>query len=254
LLKVSTGVRAVAGALALTGSITLPVWAQSGSATVLGTANIYLADVNGPGNSGGGGAGTEPNAIPLTSGTGRTLTFGSVTGTWGCGPGANGPDGGPCTSPPGTNILAEGAIAGIRVEGRNMFLVGLFLGAGLPGAAPLRATYTAADLSTPNFAPVVGQVFFIGDALTGTGSGTPQTFDVPDDATRLFLGIADAFAFGEDVAGGRTPGYYDDNSGSVVAEYAIGGVSAVPEPSSLALASTGALALAGWGLRRRRLP
>ena len=59
----------------------------------------------------------------------------------------------------------------------------------------------------------IGQVFFIGDGLTGTGSGAIQTFAVPDAATRLFLGVADAFAFGSDLPGGRDPGFFDDNSG-----------------------------------------
>jgi hypothetical protein len=55
--------------------------------------------------------------------------------------------------------------------------------------------------------PALGQVFFIGDGLTGTGSGSVQTFTVPRGATRLFLGIADASGFG-----GR-PGCYGDNIG-----------------------------------------
>jgi hypothetical protein len=41
--------------------------------------------------------------------------------------------------------------------------------------------------------PGVQQVFFIGDGLTGTGSGTTQQFVVPPGATRLFLGTMDAY-------------------------------------------------------------
>ncbi|HEY3242752.1 MAG TPA: hypothetical protein VGM03_05305 [Phycisphaerae bacterium] len=39
--------------------------------------------------------------------------------------------------------------------------------------------------------PGLRQPFFIGDGLTGTGSGAVQQFLVPDGATRLFLGTID---------------------------------------------------------------
>ncbi len=39
--------------------------------------------------------------------------------------------------------------------------------------------------------PFLKQVFFIGDGLTGNGTGAAQQFIVPAGATRLFLGPAD---------------------------------------------------------------
>ena len=45
--------------------------------------------------------------------------------------------------------------------------------------------------SQPSMAPVLNQVFFIGDGLTGTGSGSVQQFVVPLGATRLYLGSSD---------------------------------------------------------------
>jgi uncharacterized protein (TIGR03382 family) len=91
-----------------------------------------------------------------------------------------------------------------------------------------------------DLAPLLHQTFFIGDGLTGTGSGSPQTFLVPDAATHLYLGIVDGSYF----VGG--PNYYDNNRGDFSVQ---GGV--VPEPSVLGVA---AIALAGgsWLVRRRR--
>ena len=56
--------------------------------------------------------------------------------------------------------------------------------------------------------PGLGQVFFVGDGLTGTGEGATQTFVAPAGATRLFLGTVDAQNFF------GLPGCYGDNSGS----------------------------------------
>jgi hypothetical protein len=53
-------------------------------------------------------------------------------------------------------------------------------------------------------------MFFVGDGLTGTGSGDTQIFHVPDTATRLFLGFSDRHASTPDL-----PGWYGDNSGSI---------------------------------------
>jgi hypothetical protein len=233
-------------ALALPAVVAAPARAQSGSTNVLSTANIFAAGGNAPAAPAGGGAGTAPNLIALNAGTGRVLTLGAG-GSWNCfggGP-VSGPDGNGCAGG-STNINSTGSIAGIQTATQTMFLVGVFLDAGLPGAAPSRLIYSAADLTNPSYgAPQLGQVFFLGDGLTGTGVGSTQAFGVPDAATRLFLGVADAFGFNGD------PGFYNDNSGSVDVRYDIVASGVVPEPSSLALAAGGLLALAGWGARRR---
>ncbi len=116
--------------------------------------------------------------------------------------GKTGPDGTPETE---SYIDALGGISGY--SGPHGSLVGVFLDAANPKDRtppdPLEN-----DTSFSTLSPVLGQVFFIGDGLTGTGTGAPQTFFAPSGATRLFVGIADAANF----AG--QPGWYDDNYGS----------------------------------------
>src|SRR5689334_13108147 len=92
--------------------------AQNGSATVLGTADIFAAGGNSP-----NGGGTTPNLINLNAGTGRTLTFGAVAGDWGCASSLGfGPDGfGNCAGS-STNVSSAGSIAGIQTASRTMFL------------------------------------------------------------------------------------------------------------------------------------
>ena len=46
--------------------------------------------------------------------------------------------------------------------------------------------------SFASLSPLIDQVFFIGDGLTGDGSGSVQQFIVPTGATALYLGITDA--------------------------------------------------------------
>ena len=99
-----------------------------------------------------------------------------------------------------------------------------------------------------NFAPLLGQVFFIGDGLTGTdgvnvGSGSTQTFQVPTTATRLFLGFADAFN-NFSTSGGGSPGAYGDNTGSLSVNINTGGLQATPEPGSIMLMGLGLFSLA----------
>jgi hypothetical protein len=92
-----------------------------------------------------------------------------------------------------------------------MFLVGVFLGATEPAdPAPSILDFTSnADFTS--LSPLIGQTFFIGDGASNTGfggNGPRQEFVVPNGATRLYLGFADAYAFVGD------PGYYSDNGGS----------------------------------------
>jgi hypothetical protein len=89
-----------------------------------------------------------------------------------------------------------------------MFLAGVFLGDREPGdPSPERLDFRAAALgqSFAALRPRIGQVFFIGDGRDA--GGAIQLFRPPESATRLFLGIADAFGFN------GQPGAYGDNSG-----------------------------------------
>jgi len=42
------------------------------------------------------------------------------------------------------------------------------------------------------YSPALDQIFFIGDGLTGTGTGTVQQFTAPVGATTLYLAVADS--------------------------------------------------------------
>jgi hypothetical protein len=147
------------------------------------------------------------------------LTFSRVTGSvtlWCCGD--NGPDGGPFYS--STNLLSWNGVSGAIHSAKTMFLAGVFLDGTEPvDPAPARLDFSLGGLGE-NFvslSPQLNQTFFIGDGLTGTGTGTLQQFLVPTTATRLFLGFLDAF----DGTISGLPGYYGDNSGSLTVDLAI---------------------------------
>ena len=152
--------------------------------------------------------GTLPVQITLVA-NGGYLTFSSVRGTIGCGAGVStGPDGGSCAGG-NTDILAASGISGIIDHQRTQFLVGVFLGASSPTRAPARLDFSkeATGESFAELTPLLGQTFFIGDGMTP--SGLNQRFVIPLNATRFYVGFADAFSFQ------GPPGAYSDNTGSV---------------------------------------
>jgi len=66
-------------------------------------------------------------------------------------------------------------------------------------------------------------LFFIGDGLTGDGTGTVQVFEVPSGAKSLYLGIPDACSYN------GSPSCYGDNFGDFIVSYAISTESGSPE-------------------------
>jgi hypothetical protein len=222
----------------------VPAFADSIAVTVLGTANPYLAGQPGGTNCCGGDTapGGSPTYVPATVTPGSTLTF-SGSGGFNYGGGApasslDGDNNGVSltyiynqTGDYGTGIA--GAL-GVNVDG----LVGVFLTAAQPsGPAPSQLDYNALGLDAASYAPGLNQIFWIGDGLTGLGSGSVQTFVVPTGASRLFLGMVDGCC-------------WYNNSG--VASVTVTGVtlgSGVPEPSTWALMLTG---FVGLGLASRR--
>ena len=195
----------------------------SSAVTVSGQANIFGAGYGDTPEPGGGGGGVVPVEIGIL-GSPSSYTF-SVTGTTNWGSGSGGPDG----DSGSTNVNSNRSISDIVGPGR-LFLVGVFLDSGVPASAPAILDFTG-NTNFTTLSPELGQTFFIGDGLTGTGSGSVQQFVVPTGATRLFLGFADAFSFG------GAPGWYGDNSGSLEVT-----ANPVPEPATFALLGLGLLA------------
>ena len=190
--------------------------AQNGSISVSSSANIYGASSTNiyeaghtPPAPGGGGGGVWPSSITSSAPLGYVVLFTNVTGSISMSSSLgvlNNPDGNSSFS---TDISPFGGISGIRSDASG-FLAGVFLGPAEP-MDPALATldFRASGLGTSflTLSPQIGQLFFIGDGRTGTGSGVIQQFFVPATATRLYLGFADAPGYM------GPPGQYQDNVG-----------------------------------------
>jgi hypothetical protein len=178
------------------GTVTVPgtsdIWlaGQPAGSTLLDTSGANVTDVA-PTNS--------PVEAPVSAGA--TLTF-AVTGTTSY-------TGGICygPSPDGGCIITidDGPANGISSTKAIPAdaLVGVFVGPGAPSSstgAPPAIDFTN-NLGFASLAPLLDQVFFIGDGLTGTGGGSPQRFTVPAGATRLFLASSDAVGGSQNNAG-----------------------------------------------------
>ena len=172
--------------------------------TIDSWSNIFAAGSDNVSDPGGGGGGMLPFELPIDCGT-TSINFTEVSGMVSCiGENYAGPDG----KQGFTNIPAYGGISGVYHPYYRMCLVGVFL----DDSAPIGDWTGGLNELNPNledYAPVLNQVFYIGDGLTGTGAGALQNFYVPYGATRLFIGFADAYNF----AG--LHGWYNDNSGSL---------------------------------------
>jgi hypothetical protein len=94
------------------------------------------------------------------------------------------------------------------------YLVGVFLPDSAPGgSAPVGLAFDGA-YDFVRLRPALAQIFFVGDRHTS--DGRVQRFRVPQGAERMYLGIADAFAFQ------GVPGFYDDNGGSFLVKIDLG--------------------------------
>jgi PEP-CTERM motif-containing protein len=233
----------------------LNLWSAPVVMTVPATSNIFRAGTSDTtAYTSQSGQGTYPvqypGALPSGPDPFLVLYFPNMTGTVSYNSAyasqySAGPDG-LNTGPSGTNTLvgttinSANGIAGISKSNTIMFLVGVFLGAGAPNnnTGPAANNYNDGN-TRPEFHPVIGQTFFIGDGRTA--GGATQRFYVPNGASRLYLGFADGNTFS------GAPGWYGDNGGSfsVTTNF----VGSVPEPGTIGLVS---MALLGLGLRLRK--
>lgn len=146
-----------------------------------------------------------------------------------------------------TDVNATNGLSGISVAESQLFLAGAFINSASyssAGTPPANSVYGAGDLSLASYAPELNQVFFLGDGLTGTGSGTQQRFYIPEWADTLLIGFVDAPRFEGD------PYFYGDNTGSITATFDVI-TPAVPLPAGLPLLLS-AFGLAGFAVRRRK--
>lgn len=175
---------------------------QRATALVDGRSDIYSASLAAADPD---RHGVLPAKVTLGASTG-VIVFPRIVGKSGCAREALFPaDGGNCVGGD-TAIEAAGGISGIVAHDRSLFLVGVFLAGPPPAVAPPSLDFTA-NIRFRELAPVLGQVFFIGDGRSDDGA--EQRFTVPAGATHLYLGFADADSFQ-----GR-PGEYGDNSGGL---------------------------------------
>ena len=230
--------RGVVGALAIL--VLAGGTARAAIITVPGTADPWLAGM--PAGSTASSGDTAPAESPVEvldpgvnvslGGVLRFAARGSVGFCSGCSSPTPDGDGGLYPHQDG----AQNGIGSI-ISPANA-LIGVFLTSAQPDLSPAPGLldFGLIGLGFSTLSPVVQQPFFIGDGLTGTGSGSVQSFVIPTGATRLFLGTMDGY------------GWYN-NVGALEVEVTQSAPPAVPEPASIALLGTG---LAGLGLRRRR--
>jgi hypothetical protein len=171
-------------------------FAWSSTTTVPAVADIWLAgQPNGASVTGEFGTDLAPaNSPVLISVTaGSILSFAASGSTSVDAQCFAGPDGG-CYAD--ESVFGAGPADGIgSFKGPATALIGVFLDANTPAGkgGPASLDYTkASNRALPQIAPELNQIFFIGDGLTGTGSGTVQKFFAPAGATRLFLSISDS--------------------------------------------------------------
>jgi hypothetical protein len=167
--------------------------------------------------------GSPPVTLHFVAREWSYLTFRSMLGSWTCQNGTPdyGPDGetsGYCLTAGGaTSFPSIGLLSGYRATDFVGPLVGVFLADTLPASPPSSLVFHVGNSSEGGIPtdfrilnPEIGQVFFIGDGLTGTGTGAIQAFVIPPAATHLYLGYVDSC-----MGTNKTcPGCYGDNVGS----------------------------------------
>jgi len=168
------------------------------------------------------GRGYRPPAVTLPAGT-QCITIRKAVGNDSCASGEgcitidyNEPEGthyndpdGVGAYPPTSSNTGRRSISGMTAPFAG-YLVGVFTPPGGPsGPPPAALDFTQGEgTAFKHLAPLLDQTFFVGDGLTGDGTGTTQKFAVPATAATLYLGISDAGGYN------GPPGAYVDNFGA----------------------------------------
>jgi hypothetical protein len=140
--------------------------------------------------------------LRLAKGSDRVVTFPRVRGRVNPIRGETPWNGGGGDGVGPTSVNSWDGISGIVHRRNGMFLVGVFLDDKRPrDPAPPRLSFTGRE-EFRMLAPRLGQTFFVGD-------GTGRSYRVPESATRLFMGFADAYAYI------GNPGWYGNNGGKL---------------------------------------
>lgn len=167
-----------------------PFGPSTGSSIVVnvnGNNNPFLAGAPNGTSALGDSAPAQSPTLALTGfDLTQPFTFSAIGGfNFGGGVPTVSADGSPGNVAMNAGTLGISGPSGIRWNG----LVGVFLDDSVPGGtapAPLNSGTAFTTLS-----PGLRQIFWIGDGLTGTGTGDVQQFFAPPGATRLFLGASD---------------------------------------------------------------
>ena len=202
------GTTVIAAALLLASAASTPVFAEVVSTTVSGKASPYLAGMpagstcclvdSPPNDTAPEESPTQVFGIPLTLGTVLTFSVSGGVSNLGFTP-TDPPDGSDFFTSPFSGLPGTDESNGIaRMNAPVNALVGVFLDDGAPNGSPAPPGFDFTDsggfgTAFGQLCPGLKQPFFIGDGLTGRGTGTPQQFVVPAGATRLFLGTVDGF-------------------------------------------------------------
>jgi len=168
--------------------------AQAHAIKVKGKANPFLAgQPAGTTCCSGDSAPAESPVLALDDlQAGETLTF-STTGSVGFERGSVAPTADGYTN----DVFNMTADYGTGVSGplnvNTSGLVGVFTNGTQPvDPAPAQLN---SGVSFKTLSPGLNQIFWIGDGLTGTGTGKRQKFIVPTGAATLYLGVADGFGW-----------------------------------------------------------
>lgn len=219
--------------------------AAAHSATIVVDAKTVIFAAAGNGNPDKDGL--VPTTIPLPAGVGRTLTLELVTGEVSpAGPPFLGPPDGAFFADASPHVFDYNGISGIIDNGKDnvMALMGVFT-AGVPDPATRPPTRNITnDKNLAVMPTIVNQPFFMGD---GRWSGGVQVFLIPDDATGLSFGFADAIGGSPGIYQGP-PGAYVDNFGSLTVNYAV----VVPETGTASLLLAGMMVTVSRRRRRAR--